>query len=61
MFANNYNDKRIALLVDIIVGEHQAVLKPIGQMFKTQNHISGACILGDGTLALMIDTGSLIY
>jgi two-component system chemotaxis sensor kinase CheA len=49
-------DQLIALLADSIVGEHQAVLKPLGKSFRQQEYISAASQLGDGNLAFMIDT-----
>ncbi len=55
-----YDNKRIALVVDVVMGEHQAVLKPLGEVFKMQQVISGASILGDGDVALVIDTNKLI-
>jgi len=55
-----YNDKRIALVIDKVIGEHQAVLKPLGKMFRVQESISGASILGDGSIALVIDTNKFI-
>lgn len=54
------NDKRIAIVADKIVGDHQAVLKPLGDVFQSQHFLSGASFLGDGTLALMLDTSKLI-
>ncbi|MBK8806598.1 MAG: chemotaxis protein CheA [Bacteroidales bacterium] len=54
------DDKKIALVVDKIIGEHQAVLKPLGDIFKNQEYLSGASVLGDGNLALMLDTNLLI-
>ena len=54
------NDKRIAIVADKIVGEHQAVLKPLGDVFHSQQFLSGASFLGDGTLALMLDTSKII-
>jgi two-component system, chemotaxis family, sensor kinase CheA len=55
-----WNDKLIALLADTIVGEHQAVLKPLGKAFRQQDYISAASQLGDGSLAFMIDTNELM-
>ncbi len=55
-----YEDKRIGLVVDSVVGEYQAVLKPLGKYYKNQEIISGATILGDGTIALVIDTNKAI-
>lgn len=56
----NYEDKQIGLAVDAVVGEYQAVLKPLGKFFKKQEIISGATILGDGTVALVMDTNKII-
>ena len=55
-----YEDKQIGLAVDNVVGEYQAVLKPLGKYYKNQEIISGATILGDGTIALVIDTNKAI-
>lgn len=52
-------DHLLALLTDKIVGEHQAVLKPIGRSFRNQEYITSASQLGDGNLAFMIDTNKL--
>jgi len=55
-----FEDKKMGLVVDYVVGEYQAVLKPLGQHYKKQDIISGATILGDGTIALVIDTNKII-
>ncbi|HAN78586.1 MAG TPA: chemotaxis protein CheA [Bacteroidales bacterium] len=54
------NDRKIAILVDTILGEHQAVIKPLGDVFKNLDFLSGASILGNGELALILDTNKLI-
>lgn len=56
----SYEDKNIGIVVDEVVGEYQAVLKSLGKMFKNQEIISGATILGDGTVALVMDTNKMI-
>lgn len=56
----NYKDGRVGLIVDKIVGEHQAVLKSLGRYFANQEFISGGSILGDGSIALVLDTNKLI-
>jgi two-component system chemotaxis sensor kinase CheA len=56
----NYEDKRVGLAVDTVIGEYQAVLKPLGKHYKKQEIISGATILGDGTIALVMDTNKAI-
>jgi len=55
-----YGDTKIGLAVDTIIGQYQAVLKPLGKLYKNQQSISGATILGDGTVALIVDTNQLI-
>ena len=56
-----YEDKRVGLLVDNVIGEYQAVLKPLGKLFINHDIISGATILGDGTIALVLDTNKIIH
>ncbi len=55
-----YGDMTIGIAIDIIIGQYQAVLKPLGRLYRDQQTISGASILGDGTVALVIDTNRLI-
>ena len=56
----HFEDKRVGLAVDSVIGEYQAVLKPLGKHYKRQEIISGATILGDGTIALVLDTNKAI-
>jgi two-component system chemotaxis sensor kinase CheA len=55
-----YEDKKVGITVDEIVGEYQAVLKPLGKLYRNQEMVSGASILGDGTIALVLDTSKII-
>ncbi|MFO7863157.1 MAG: chemotaxis protein CheA [Salinivirgaceae bacterium] len=55
-----YQDTFMGLTVDEIIGEYQAVLKPLGRMYKGIDIISGATILGDGTVALVLDPNRVI-
>lgn len=54
--AVSYEGQRVGLAVDQVIGEYQAVLKPLGKHYTEQDFISGATILGDGTIALVLDT-----
>ena len=56
-----YEDKKIGLAVDDVIGEYQAVLKPLGKLYKNHDIISGATILGDGSIALVLDTNKIIH
>lgn len=54
-------EKRLALAVDTLIGNQDIVIKSLGAyMGKTEN-ISGATILGNGNIALIIDTASLFF
>ncbi|HNW35401.1 MAG TPA: chemotaxis protein CheA [Candidatus Ozemobacteraceae bacterium] len=52
--------ERIGLVVDSVVGEHKTVIKPLGKVYRNITECSGATVLGDGSIALIIDTGRLI-
>ncbi len=54
------NGRRVGFAVDIVVGEHQTVLKSLGRFYRDVDGISGATILGDGTVALILDIPRLI-
>ncbi len=54
------NKERIGLVVDNVIGEHQTVIKNLGRFYKDVDAVSGATILGDGTLALIIDVLKLV-
>jgi two-component system chemotaxis sensor kinase CheA len=55
-----YNGSTVGLAVDKIIGDYQAVLKPLGKLYTEQDEFSGATILGDGTVSLVLDTNKLI-
>jgi two-component system, chemotaxis family, sensor kinase CheA len=52
--------KKAALLLDSLVGQQQVVIKSLETNFRKINGISSATILGDGTVALIIDVPSII-
>lgn len=51
---------RIGFVVDCVVGEHQTVIKNLSRVYREVESVSGATILGDGTIALVLDAGRLI-
>ncbi len=53
------NGTRIGFVVDFVVGEHQTVIKPLGRLYQDVKGVSGATILGDGSVALILDPGVL--
>lgn len=57
----NRINKKYAIIVDRIIGEYQAVIKPVGEAFSHLQYLSGASLLGDGGIALLLDTDKLWY
>ena len=55
-----YEEKKVGLIVDEVIGKFQAVLKPLGKYFSHMDNISGATILGNGKIALVLDTTNVI-
>ncbi|MDQ8153026.1 MAG: chemotaxis protein CheA [Gemmatimonadota bacterium] len=53
-------DKRIALMVDDLLGQHQVVAKSLGQGIGRIDGLSGGAILGDGRVGLIIDVGQIV-
>ncbi|MBS1192217.1 MAG: cheA34H, partial [Nitrospirae bacterium] len=51
---------RVGFVVDHVVGGHQTVIKNLGRMYKGLEGLSGATILGDGSVALILDVPKLI-
>jgi len=55
-----YGNQKAGLVVDELMGEFQAVIKPLGHLFGNLKGISGSTILGSGEVALILDVPSLI-
>lgn len=53
-------NKNTGFIVDSVIGEHQAVIKPLEEYFINQEYFSGASILADGNLSVILDTNKLI-
>jgi two-component system, chemotaxis family, sensor kinase CheA len=54
------HSKKAALLFDDLVGQQQVVIKSLETNFRKINGISGATILGDGTVALIVDVPTIV-
>ncbi|SPF34359.1 CheA signal transduction histidine kinase [Syntrophobacter sp. SbD1] len=50
----------VGFVVDKVIGEHQTVIKNMGKIYRNVDVISGATILGDGTVALIMDVPKLV-
>lgn len=53
-------ESRSALLVDELLGQQQVVVKNLEANYRKVANVSGATILGDGRVALILDTGALV-
>lgn len=51
--------RRLALFVDALVGQHQVVIKSLERNFRKVSGVSGATIMGDGRVALILDAAGL--
>lgn len=55
-----FGKNKVGLTVDVLLGETQAVIKPMGRIFKGLNGFAGFTILGSGHVALVIDVPGLV-
>ena len=55
----NDQNSKIGIIVDRVIGNHQTVIKPLGKLYKNIEGLSGATILGDGSVALIFDVFKL--
>jgi two-component system chemotaxis sensor kinase CheA len=55
-------ERRAGLLVDNVLRQHEVVIKPLGRYLSrfAPADFSGATIMGDGTIELILNTGRLI-
>ena len=51
---------QVGFVVDHVIGEHQTVIKNLGRVYRNVEGISGATILGDGTVALIMDIAKIV-
>jgi two-component system chemotaxis sensor kinase CheA len=52
--------QRRCLLVDRLLGKQEVVIKGLGETFQTARGLTGATILGDGRVGLILDVNSLV-
>jgi len=55
-----YEEHRVGLVVDRVLGTHQTVLQSLGRFLRHINVVSGATILGDGRVALIMDIAAVV-
>jgi two-component system chemotaxis sensor kinase CheA len=52
--------ERVGVVVDQIIGDHQTVIKSLSKLQEQAANFSGATILGDGAVALILDVAQLV-
>jgi two-component system chemotaxis sensor kinase CheA len=55
-----FGQSKAGFVVDELHGEHQTVIKPLGKVFEKLAGLTGATVLGDGNIALILDVQGLI-
>ena len=55
-----HGEARVGLVVDRVLGSHQTVIQPLGKFYRNIGLVSGATIMGDGRVALILDLGGLL-
>lgn len=53
-------ERRVGLIVDRLMGEHQTVIKPLAGIFQPLKALAGSTILGSGEVALVLDVNGLM-
>lgn len=56
----SYERRKIGIVVDDLIGNQDIVIKPLDESFKTLEGIAGATVLGDGTIAIILDINTLV-
>ena len=56
----NYENQRMGIIIDNVEKQAQVVVKSIGKQFHQHDIISGASIMGNGQVALVLDTNKII-
>jgi len=52
---------RVGFVVDSVIGQYQTVIKSLGRVYRDVDGVSGATILGDGSVALIVDLNHLMH
>ncbi len=60
LVVTKYKEKKYGFIVDRLLGQQDIVIKALGKLFKDVKEFSGGAILGNGSIALIIDVPSLI-
>lgn len=56
----NYKSRKLGFIVDDLIGKHETVIKSLAKNFKNVPGLTGATIMGDGTIILVLDIPGLV-
>ncbi len=56
----NIKNTHVGILVDQVIGGNQTVIKPLGKLYKRAVGVSSGSILGDGSVALILDVEQIV-
>jgi two-component system, chemotaxis family, sensor kinase CheA len=57
----NTGNRQVGLIVDQLKGREEVVIKPLEDYLQEKSGFSGATILGDGTISLILDVGDIVH
>lgn len=60
MVVVNIKNLHVGILVDLVIGGNQTVIKPLGKLFRQAEGVSSATVLGDGSVALILDVEQIV-
>lgn len=55
-----HEEQRVGLVVDRVLGTHQTVIQSLGRFLRQVSVVSGATIMGDGRVALILDVAAVV-
>jgi two-component system chemotaxis sensor kinase CheA len=55
-----HRERRVGLVADSLLGEAQAVVKPMGRLFEDVASVAGSTILGNGRVGLLLDVATVV-
>jgi two-component system chemotaxis sensor kinase CheA len=55
-----YEEQRVGLVVDRVMGTHQTVIQALGRFFRQIDVVSGSTVMGDGRVALILDVAGVV-
>ncbi|MGC4049657.1 MAG: chemotaxis protein CheA [Paludibaculum sp.] len=55
-----HEDQRVGLVVDFVLGTHQTVIQSLGEFYRRIDVVSGATIMGDGRVALILSIPAIV-